>query len=198
MSVLEFAFPAMSGKQIDSIAYSLIRKMQPDVLLGKSPFDIERFVDVHLEDMTGIAPDYRSDLPSEIYGFTDTAENKLVINAGLLDDEWGDNERFYRSTVAHEVGHCLLHVPLLRQCKKDRIFAEGKKKDKVALYRKTPIPLYRNPEWQAWRFAGALLMPEEVVKWLVSQGASLREIARYFKVNEVFVETRMKALKIQI
>jgi Zn-dependent peptidase ImmA (M78 family) len=198
MSVLEFAFPAMSGKQIDNIAYSLIKKMQPAVLLCESPFDVERFVDVHLEGMTGIAPDYRSDLPSEIYGFTDTAENKLVINAGLLDDEWGDNERFYRSTVAHEVGHCLLHVPLLRQCKKDRIFTEGKKKDKVALYRKTPIPLYKNPEWQAWRFAGALLMPEQAVSSLIRKGADLQEMARHFKVNGVFLETRMKALKIQI
>ncbi len=198
MSVLEFAFPAMSGIQIDNIAYDLIRKVQPDVLSTTSPFDVERFVDVHLEGMTGIAPDYRDDLPSEIYEFTDTAENKLVINAGLLDDTWGDNEKFFRSTVAHEVGHCLLHVPVLRRCKKDRIFTEGKKKDKVALYRKTEIPLYRNPEWQAWRFAGALLMPEQVVQSLISKGASLQEMARHFKVNRVFIEQRMKALKIQI
>ncbi len=195
MSVSELAFPAMRGSRIDNLALDLIRTIQPDVLAGKCFFDVERFVDVHLEEMTGITPDYRRGLPDGIYGYTHTAENSMVINSDLLENPFGDNERFYRSTVAHEVGHCILHVPILRRQKRDKIFTENKKEEKVALYRKTHFPLYQNPEWQAWRFAGALLMPEVVIRSLRGQGASIQEVATHFNVNGSFVESRMKALK---
>lgn len=196
MPVSEFAFPGMSGYGIDNVALELIKRIQPEVLAGKCSFDVERYVDVYLEEMTGIAPDYRQGLPDGIYGYTHTAEGRMVINSDLLDNMFGDNERFYRSTVAHEVGHCILHVPVLRQQKRDKIFTENKKEEKIALYRKTNIPLYQNPEWQAWRFAGALLMPANVMRALIAEGASIQEMANHFHVNGSFVESRMRALRI--
>jgi Zn-dependent peptidase ImmA (M78 family) len=65
----------------------------------------------------------------------------------------------------------------------------------VNLYRKTSVPLYRNPEWQAWRFAGALLMPEAPFKVLMERGYTKGDLADHFQVNPSFVDTRMRALK---
>jgi Zn-dependent peptidase ImmA (M78 family) len=199
MPKFEVSFPPMSGSQIDNLAYEIVKKHQPDVLQGKCAFDIERFVDNNLEDLTGIVPDYRDDIPDEIYGFTDSAGSRMVINANLIDDPYrGVNEKLLRSTLAHETGHCFLHVPILKQSKRDRIFKQEKNEDEVKLYRKTSIPLYRNPEWQAYRFAGALLIPEGVLRNHLDKGERMSSIVDIFGVYPAFVRSRLRGLKIQV
>ena len=53
MSVPNFSFEGMSGRQIDTIATSLIIKYQPEVLLGGKAFDAHRFMDTKLEEHVG-------------------------------------------------------------------------------------------------------------------------------------------------
>lgn len=190
-------FPGMSGYEVDKRAYQIIRSFQPEVLTDRTIFDVERFVDLYLEGETGVDPDYSYELPEGVYGLTDSGNNRMVINADLAEDI--NNERFFRSTLAHEVGHCLLHVPFLRARKVVRVFKQLKDEEgKIRLYREEPIPIYKNPEWQAHRFAGALLMPEQPVLDLVQHGASIRDVAGHFHVNIRFVESRMRALKMEI
>ncbi|WP_027714915.1 ImmA/IrrE family metallo-endopeptidase [Desulfuromonas sp. TF] len=186
-------FLKMSGAQIEQIAGGIIKAIQPKVFTGSENFDIEHFVDVRLEDLTGIQPDY-SRLPPEIYGYTDPEQQKMVIQADLAEDD--DSERFLRSTLAHETGHCILHVPILRQAQKYHIFKQEKG---AHLYRKeSGLPLYQNPEWQAWRFAGALLMPKDLVVQMLKEGLSERGLANKFNVNPAFVRYRLKSLKLSI
>lgn len=161
MTTASFSFKPMSGKQIEQLAACILAKYQPESLRIGTPFDIHRFVDTKLEDLTGVTPIYSIELPPEIYGLTDSAENRLEIQESLADDPF--QEKFFRSTLAHETGHCFLHVPQLRTLKRVQIFKQGKE-DGVQLYRKDNIPLYCNPEWQAWRFAGALLEDHEAAK----------------------------------
>jgi hypothetical protein len=193
MTTASFSFKPMSGKQIEQLATLILTKYQPESLKAGTPFDIHRFVDTKLEDLTGVTPIYSIELPPEIYGLTDSAENRLEIQESLAEDPF--QEKFFRSTLAHETGHCLLHVPQLRTLKRVQIFKQGKE-DGVQLYRKGNIPLYCNPEWQAWRFAGALLMPEGPLRAMVNNGASISEISNVLQVNVPFVRARMKALKI--
>jgi Zn-dependent peptidase ImmA (M78 family) len=194
MTASSVPFEPMSGRQIEKIASAIVTCFQPDVLELTGPFDIQRFVDVDLEDLTGVAPDYSYELPEGIYGLTDSENNRLVINAELAEDPY--NDKFLRSTLGHEVGHCILHVPWLRQVNRIRVFQQKKGEvGEIHLYREKSLPLYRNPEWQAWRFAGALLMPEKPFRSLLEEGLTKLEISDHFQVNPSFVDTRMRALK---
>ncbi len=195
MTVPNFNFQAMSGRDIDLLALSIVKKYQPDALFSGQSFDVHRFFDTKLEDITGVTPVYTNDLPSEIFGLTDSANKQVIIQEDLANDEQSEN--FFRSTLAHESGHCIMHVPQLQKINRSQIFRQKKNDDGIQLYRKDNIPVYCNPEWQAWRFAGALLMPEVPLKKLMTAGCGLMEIANKFEVNIPFLKARLKALKIQ-
>jgi hypothetical protein len=195
MAAPNFLFEGMSGKQIDSIATSLIRAYQPEVLRGNEAFDVHRYVDTRLEDLTGVTPVYSNELPFEIYGLTDSANKQVLFQEDLANDN--SSENFFRSTLAHETGHCVLHVPQLQKRNRIQVFQQRKGDDTIKLYRKDDVPIYRNPEWQAWRFAGALLMPERPLVAMLRDDASLYEIADHFEVNMPFLKARLNALKIE-
>lgn len=194
MNDVELIFKPMSGQKIDRMAESVIARFQPEVLSGKAAFDIEAFVELELEDLTGINYDLSEVLPPGIYGVTDCKERKLWIRRDLVEDE--NKERFFRSTLAHEVGHSILHAPDLIRAGKQEIFEQGNSDNGARLYRKSNLPVYRNPEWQAYRYAGALLMPTNPFKKMVYEGASVQELAVFFNVNPAFVRNRLKSLKI--
>jgi hypothetical protein len=146
-----------SGAQIDEMARSIIKKFQPEALEEPMPFDIERFFECEVEKITGVRSDYRT-LPPEIHGYTDSGAMESVISSDLMDDSF--QILFARSTMGHETGHCLIHVPEFRMKKEIlRSIHDGCHNDGLRMYRETEIPVYMNPEWQAWRFSGALLMP---------------------------------------
>lgn len=87
------------------------------------------------------------------------------------------NEGFHRFTIAHELGHVILH--------KDQIgFArEFKRNDKV----------YCNSEWQANEFAGALLVPENEI---ISQNLfNPCLIAEKYAVSLECAQLRLKKIK---
>lgn len=188
-------FKKYSGAKLDEIGEYLVRLTQPEVLSGGRAYDIESFVDLDLERISGICPDY-TDLPPEIYGMTNPLKNEMLIQSELVESPHSLN--FLRSTLAHEVGHCILHVPLLREARKNHVFQQKKGEDGVHLYRKNDqIPIYQNPEWQAWRLAGAILMPAGITRRLI-QGYNLDELAQHFVVSRKFVDYRLKSLKLAI
>lgn len=86
-------------------------------------------------------------------------------------------ERRARFTMAHELGHYLLHSNL------------GKE----------PITIKRDGdnsrvEWEANWFAAGFLMPEDEFRKLADLGWSDAEIGEHFDVSEAAVEIRRKAL----
>lgn len=88
-----------------------------------------------------------------------------------------NNEGFHRFTVAHELGHVILH--------KDQIgFARAfEHNDKV----------YCNSEWQANEFAGALLVPENEI---ISQNLfNPYLIADKYAVSLECAQTRLKKIR---
>ncbi len=82
---------------------------------------------------------------SDIYGKTNTVNNKMEIREDVYDGAVSGNPRD-RFTLCHELGHWLLHQP------EDVSFARGK------------IPKYCDPEWQANTFAAELLVPNYLTK----------------------------------
>lgn len=189
MATSDFKFPGMSRETIERKAETLLRQFQPGVLAGDEAFDIERFVDLHLEDLTGVKPDYLS-LPAGVYGLTD--QHRMVIDLKLVDDPL--SREFLRSTMAHEVGHVINHVPILRDRRHEQVFEQKTAGGDLNLYRRKDLKPYEDPEWQAWRFAAALLMPRQAISTLVNNGYNLQSLARHFQVNRIFVERRLSQL----
>lgn len=185
-----------SGAEIDLIALNIIKQFQPEVLTEPSLFDIEKFFEFDVEVLTGVQTDYRGDLPPGIYGYTDSDEMVSIISSHLMDDPF--QIRFCRSTIAHESGHAFIHVHEFRRKKALLRSMQDKKDVSLRLHREANVPVFRNPEWQAFRFAGGLLMPEQTFRFAVMEGHGERDLAEMFGVNLAFIRSRAKALKLII
>lgn len=90
----------------------------------------------------------KNDMPPNTYAYYNSSENVMYIREDVYDEACKDGGR-HRFTLAHEIGHYLLH-------------SEG-----VCLSRNSnevKIKPYLDPEWQANTFASALLMPKNLIK----------------------------------
>jgi hypothetical protein len=160
-----------------------------------TPFDVERFFDCELEGRTGIEPVYES-LGGGLEGYTDTAGMKCVICSELASYGKNDGQRRrLRATLAHEIGHCFLHVEDSQRARTMLKFLHDESVSQQ-MYRQEDLQAYENPEWQAWRFAGALLMPECCIRAAVNNKWSVQMMSRGFDVNPAFVKVRLNNLKI--
>jgi hypothetical protein len=186
---------ARSGKEIDAIAFNLIQAFQPDAVKIVIKFDVELFFDCELEKQTGIKPDYKP-IGDGVDGYTDIERMECIICSELTEcDEDDVKRRRLRATQAHEIGHCFLHVEELKRRGTMFRFLHN---DQTSLerYKQEEIKAYLNPEWQAWRFAGALLMPECCFRAAVNNNWTKRKMSRAFDVNISFIDVRLRDLKI--
>ncbi|HEX5736120.1 MAG TPA: ImmA/IrrE family metallo-endopeptidase [Blastocatellia bacterium] len=180
---------------ISHITMEIIRKYQPEMLNKLMPFDIERFYEFDLTDLTGVRPVYE-ELPLELHGYTDIEQMKCVISNRLADDV--SRIQFFRSTVAHEVGHAVMHVREFRQRKTLIRLIHNQEDASLRLYHEEDIPPFRNPEWQAWWFAKSLLMPGVMVRKAVEDGYDVYDLAQTFQVYPAFVLRRLRDLRISL
>jgi Zn-dependent peptidase ImmA (M78 family) len=85
------------------------------------------------------------------YGVTYPEQSKIVLREDVYNNAVDGVPRD-RFTIAHEIGHYIMHSP-------NRVaFARERKKEKLAPY--------LDPEWQANTFAGELLAPPKIIKGL--------------------------------
>ena len=113
---------------------------------------IESFLGLQLEiDDLNKGSFYRDNL-----GYLFIEEKKVVI-----DSELENQEGRYNFTCAHEVGHWVLHKDLYLQNKTQIAFFKFEKSPSIVCRESQKK---KNIEWQADYFAGALLMPKEVVR----------------------------------
>ena len=183
-----------SGLEIDRIAEGVLNHFQPEAIGEPQIVDVEAIFELWLPDL-GIEPDYQPLERRGIQGYTDSENMVCVVSAELADDQTA--APYFRSTVAHEIGHAILHIPEYRGRRK-KIISEQVSNNRV-LHRlpDTEIPIYRNPEWQAHRFAGGLLMPEAAVrKALFVNSEDREELPTVFGVTPAFVRSRLRGLKI--
>lgn len=183
-----------SNAEIEATALRFVQRYQPDVLEGDpKPFNILKFFDCYMERDYGVSSDY-TDTPPNAHAYTDINDMKAVVSSTLMDDD--SQETFLRATVSHEVGHVVLHVEEFRKMKKLLRFMHDDDNVKLRLYREDQVVLYRNPEWQAWRFAGAIMMPASVVHRAAKEGIGSYHMSALFNVSHAFLMTRLRALKL--
>ncbi|MEH3063662.1 MAG: ImmA/IrrE family metallo-endopeptidase [Methylobacterium radiotolerans] len=174
MSDVVFMAPPMSRANIEAGTMA-IRK-----LLGfTDPFlDVPRLLEYALG---GIAPGFTfevldRDVMGSRHGQMDPGKRivalRLDVYEGLIAGRGRD-----RFTACHEVGHAVLHGGRLNR------LAPGVK----------PAP-YRDPEWQANAFAGALLMPAH----MMAVAESIEDAMAEFGVTEDATRVRARVLKREI
>jgi len=179
-----------SGAHIDELALSVVRKFQPEMLTRLQSFEVERFFEVEVPGFTGINIDYQR-LGWGVHAYTDISEMKCVVSLDLMNNL--EQRPFLNSTLAHEIGHCHMHVPEFLRRKADAKFVHDGT-HALRLYRQEALKTFENPEWQAWRYAGALMMPAQSVRIAIEGGLTVRDLATVFSVYQPFVLTRLRAL----
>lgn len=182
-----------SSANIEKDALGIIKEFQPEVLTKNSPFDVELFFDCDLEKQTGVNTDYQR-LDFGVYGYTDSESMISVISLDLVNN--GSQENFRRSTIAHEIGHAFLHVNDYKE-RRAILRSMHRQNHQMRSYREEEIITYENPEWQAWCFAGALLMPATVIQKLNSKGYTVSDMSEILRVNPAFMQTRLRSLKLK-
>jgi len=114
----------------------------------------------------------RADMELDAHAYTDPDNGEIVVLDTIYDRAFEGHGRD-RMTIAHEIGHYLLHNK--QMCVLTRVF-DGEK-----------IKPYEDPEWQANAFAGEFLCPAAATKDLTAE-----EIATRFGVSIDAARTQKK------
>ncbi|ODB41092.1 hypothetical protein BB427_11410 [Pseudoalteromonas sp. BMB] len=164
-------------KQIRKAVESLFSSFEIDT---SKAVDVVDFIDIYLPSkLTSFSYELKSDKAmGEYLGLYDPEEKKIYLRASIYDgacDENNPKSGFCRFTIAHEIGHLLLHF-------------EGVKLGKGITGEHAA---YEDTEWQADQFAAELLMPFNEVKKL----KSAKEIVKKFNVSLPAANTRLEKIK---
>lgn len=148
-----------------------------DKLRTESGVDGSSFVDVE-----AIA----NKLGFEVYEttFDDSNISGKVINHNSQKEIYITSDSFERQrfTIAHEIGHIILHHgPNDEICEIDYRHSESK---------------YTRKEYQANAFASALLMPKDKVKSIWKKLNDVDDLADYFKVSKKAASIRLINLEL--
>lgn len=107
-----------------------------------------------------------------ILGYTTSDLKEICVDEHI----WRSRPRRYRFTLAHEIGHIVLHRELFESHPFHTI-DEWK-----AFIKNFPAKEYGFFEWQAYCFAGLVLVPESVLKPAVSK--NLKTVLAVFKMDK--------------
>lgn len=129
--------------------------------------------------------DKKAELDSEIAGQLEKLEpGRYKISANKADHYY--RQRF---TMAHELGHYMLHAHLI-----------GDGVDDSKAYRSTPDGRFFNEnidsreETEANAFAAKLLMPKSKILEAAQIGCNVRDLAKIFQVSQAAMNIRLEGL----
>lgn len=173
-----------SGMNIEAAAGLLLNQFSPGSLQSIEPIDVIALFEGSALRSMGFEYGVEN-LPHGMDGKTDFAERRCIVSADTYDGAERDGRS--RFTMGHEIGHVCLH-------RKEMIGILEEQRRPSTFYRKD-IPAYLDPEWQANRFAGALLMPLHHMIRLLADGADEHAIMNLFKVSFTAAEIRIREVK---
>lgn len=203
--------PILPKKELEIMAENFLRDFKPEALIKPQAIDIDDFafnylglnLDFHHlshdESILGamvfddtIIPIYNPEKNKAEYSVID--KDTVVIDSRLAEDH---QERRYRYTVGHEVGHAIFH----RKYFKCKSFMSNFNEKNLKMVRETeeafngykPVELWEDKdfiEWQANYFSAALLMPKSMVKRvfrkLSLKDKNLKEEDYVYEVTKIF------------
>lgn len=161
-----FSVNPMSKKQIDLVTQS-VRLIGAEWVDSNGVIDIVSLLEFGYEQYQ-IIPDH--DMKGAL-GLT-LPNGEILLRQSVYDGACDGNGRD-RFTIAHELGHAVLHKAQIG-------FARPVDKN---------TKIYCNAEWQANEFAGRLLLPDSCIRNHNSKSVS--EIADLYKVSYECAQTRI-------
>lgn len=99
-----------------------------------------------------------------------------------------------RFTIAHEIGHFMLHDDLIGDGISDNLAYRSFHED----HQDNNSKIQQEHETEANRFAAMLLMPEHLIKQEWQSGnRAISDLARKFMVSEQAMEIRLRGINLQ-
>ena len=184
----------LSIAAIEELGRCFLEQLMPNVLARPQSLDVAQLSDEVLPQYGIHTIPASAEELGDRAGATDPRGNSDV-NILVSEEVWdglvepAPRCHFARSTVCHEIGHAVLHVPTLRR----RMLVEST----LNRVQRQKLKAYRDPEWQAWMFAGSILMPSSTLKMLVNDAGtlSLTQVSEVFDVSEAMARNHLKRLK---
>lgn len=153
---------ARSYKVIADAAESLVGKLFPGAVAGGQAIPVHELLTAsRLTELSGAPVTIKAD--GELREEAVSQYRRGAISIRLRSDVWNgakDGNPRFRFTVAHEVGHVVLHRSDLAKSRGCAF------RDVLTATEKLPpeVPIFCSPEWQANAWAGAFLMPLAAVR----------------------------------
>lgn len=178
-----------SAINIETIALDILRHyVQADIDHWPWHFDIDDIAEsvdsnIHLLVETDIPGRTMPDGSPEVLGLSRWSQcgtyRELVVHAHLFESNYPPTRRRGNFTIAHELFHCLDHLPLVEArcpsvCMKRTIFdVSSGTNNRLKKNRTQSRRLFTNEDWREWqanRFAASILMPAPLVRKAFSDG----------------------------
>jgi len=191
MDKLPKVFPR-SHHETAQEAYNLLKSVCPRLLKEPGKFPLVDFAEFQMPELLGyyLCVDK---LPPYVEAETRVYSKELVLSEETYQALLEDDPRA-RFTIAHEVGHIVLHAEFLHKLNGN---------DSVRMVSLKRLKPFENPEVQANVFAAALLMPRkpflsmlsELVRKKLPKEVIIDKLRKTFGVSKSAVETRLKNIR---
>lgn len=184
----------LSMAAIEELGRCFLEQLAPEALTKPQPLDVLDLVDRRLPEFgIHVYPATRAEIGNRD-GATDPKGN-TEITILLAEDVWNMLDQpapkchYAKSTVSHEIGHALLHVPILRR----RLLLDNV----LARTQRANLRAYEDPEWQAWAFAGSILIPSATLRMLLAHHNHLTPalISGTYAVSTDLAQSHLRRLK---
>lgn len=181
--------PPLKSSDIELIAERFLEKVYPDALRHPTQLPFEDLVDTILQEHGICVRPASFEEMGERAGATDPSPGSC-INILVREDVWnalfrgGRSAHYAKTTIAHELGHAILHVPTMR-----RRMSLPIQSGTLNRVQRSELKPYVDPEWQAWAFAGAIIAPRSTLTTL--HCGSVAQVAEIYGVSEVMMRKRI-------
>lgn len=194
-----FRVPPMGCAPLESIGEAFLGMCAPQCLKEAQALDVlhllEYVLPQHGIHVTPATPDELDGRE----GATDpdgSRDIEILIASNLWADllAGGSHANRARATVAHELSHAILHVPVIRR----RLTLQHSNPGLLlSRYRRGDLKPYEDPEWQAWTLAGAILLPRATLAPKAGR-IPVPQLASLFGVSDRMLVNHARRMKIAL
>ncbi|WP_224364882.1 ImmA/IrrE family metallo-endopeptidase [Hyalangium versicolor] len=188
------SMPPLRMSTIESLGEAFLSEFCPNALVQPMAVDVFHLAEAVLPQRgIHVTPAHVVELGNN-FALTDPS-GSTSIEILLRDDLWdnliegGPRANLARATLAHEFGHALLHVPVIRR-RRNLPTA----KHLLARVARSEVPPYMDAEWQAWALGGCILAPRRTINMVAH--LSIKEMAGIYQVSEKMMFWHLKRLKL--